>query len=466
MLKMDTSEVILIPRRELAEFSTWLLHEQRKPLILRGARQVGKSTLVRMGAQQAGRVLWEINLERHNNLGPLFATRDPARILRELPLLVRLPPAGDSMPILFLDEIQEIPEALVCLRYFHEELPAQPVVAAGSLLEFTLSSADFSMPVGRVQYLWIGPLNFTDFLRGMGEDGLINLILSWEPGQEILEPVHQKLLLALREYFIVGGMPEAVQVYAQTRQFDRVAEVHHSILQTYKDDFGKYARGAALERIRHVFESIPLTIGQKIKYRAYHPDWKAADIREALELLERAGLLIKVVHSDASGLPLDAGEDQTVFKLFFLDIGLVLSSWDMNGLNPRYFLEGKFLQEGKLAEQYAAQALVAASGVTVQANLHYWLREGKSTNAEVDFILARGNRILPLEIKAGTSGSLRSLHQFIAIKNVPEAWRSDILPPSIQMINTEIMQADGKKRVSYTLSNIPLYLLPWGIRVT
>jgi len=282
--------------------------------------------------------------------------------------------------------------------------------------------------------------------------------LCW--GQEILPPLHEKLLGRLRDYFLVGGLPEAVQIFAETGQYVAAREIHQTILQTYKDDFGKYAQGAQLERIRRIFEILPQTMGEKTKYRAYHPDWKAADIRQALELLERAGILNRVVHSDASGLPLGAQEDPNVYKLFFLDIGLSLSSWNTQDLDLSHFVEGRFVNEGPLAEQFCAQALISQGSLSSRRVLHYWLREGKSNNAEVDFVLSFGQGILPLEVKSGTSGGLRSLHQFMAHKGLSRALRCDTNPPSIQMVETQIMQNQEKLPVKYELFSLPLYLLP------
>ncbi len=420
-----------------------------------------------MAAEACGVALWEVNLERHRYLATLFATKDPVRILRELQLVLGFPePDPQTQHLLFLDEIQEIPEALACLRYFYEELPDLPVVAAGSLLEFTLANANFSMPVGRVETLWLGPLDFEEFLVGTGEASLATFLEQWTPEQSILEGVHQKLLLKLREYFLVGGMPEAVQVFRETGSFSEVQVVHRSILTTYKDDFGKYTKGTTLEKLRRVFEIAPQTIGHKVKYTAFHPDWKAADIRQALDLLERAGLLLKVTHTDASGLPLGSQEDPTVFKLFFLDIGLVLNSWGTQGLDLDSFLNGKFLEEGKLAEQFAAQSLAYSQGRDAPPRLHYWLREGRNTNAEVDFILSRGTEVIPLEIKAGASGSLRSLHQFMALKKLSTAFRCDLLPPTTQSVFTTVTTPSGKAEVTYQLHNLPLYLIISTFRVS
>lgn len=436
----------------------WFNKPNRKPLILRGARQVGKSTLVRFFAQEQGLRFWEVNFERFPALAPLFATRDPQRILMELPLILSLPKGGPDL--IFFDEIQEIPEALVCLRYFYEELPHLPIIAAGSLLEFTLSETELSMPVGRVEYLWLYPLDFFEFLRGVGDGDLAEFLNNWTWKQEILDPLHRKCLARLRDFFIVGGMPEAVQVFANTGQYTDVRDVHGSILQTYKDDFSKYTLGAGLEKIRSIFEKSPQLIGEKITYRSFHPDWKAADIRTAIELLVRAGILIKVIHSDASGLPLGGQEHPTIYKPYFLDVGLVITSWNTDDIQLTSFIDGKFFDEGALSEQFCAQTLLSHGKSSFNRSLYYWLREGKSTNAEVDFLITLQNTLIPVEIKSGTSGKLRSLHQFVAQKSVPHGLRLDSNRPSIQRIETEVMTGTGKNKVEYTLFNMPLYLLP------
>jgi len=448
----------MIKRKAINDLGVWYSKAKRKPLILRGARQVGKSTLVREFASSAALPLWEVNLEKFKSLDTVFATLDPKRVLQELSLVPNLSGVGRGKGILFLDEIQESPKALACLRYFYEELPELAVIAAGSLLEFTLSQAEFSMPVGRVDYYWLGPLTFDEYMAGIGEDGTIAFLDTWKPGDPYPILLHERLLRRLREFLLVGGMPEALQAFMDTSDFNSAVAVHQSILETYRDDFSKYARGAELEKLRRVFDVLPRVAGRKVQYRQFHPDWKAQDIRHCLDLLQRAGLAFPVFHSSAQGLPLGAGEDPTVWKVFFLDVGL---SGTANGnalLSLEAFLEGKFYNEGMQAEQFAAQHLAAAQPHAQRFRLHYWLREGKSGNAELDFVIPSGTSVVPIEVKSGSSGSLRSLHQFMARHPGKLAIRLDLNAPSMQEIRTTVMSPDGKQEVAYKLINLPLYM--------
>jgi predicted AAA+ superfamily ATPase len=419
---------------------------------------VGKSTLVREFAAAAGLILWEINLEKYKSLNTVFGTLDPKQVLQELALTLNVSGLGRGKGILFLDEIQETPNALACLRYFHEELPDLAVIAAGSLLEFTLSQAEFSMPVGRVEYYWLGPLTFDEYMEGSGEHEAIAFLETWKPDEPYPKALHDRLLRRLREFLLVGGMPEALQTFLETSDFRSAVEVHQSILETYRDDFSKYARGAELEKLRRVFDVIPRLVGRKVQYRQYHPDWKAQDIRHCLDLLQRAGLAFPVLHASGQGLPLGAGEDPMVWKIFFLDVGLAGTANGNGLLSLEAFLDGSFYNEGAMAEQFAAQHLAAAQPHAQRFKLHYWLREGKTGNAELDFLIPTGEGVVPIEVKAGSSGSLRSLHQFMAKRPGSLAIRLDLNAPSLQEIRTTVISPDGKQDVSYRLRSLPLYM--------
>lgn len=448
----------MIHRSALGDLQRWILKARRKPLVLRGARQVGKSTLVREFAAQLGVPLWEANLEKLKGLDAVFGTFDPPLVLQELSLALNQAGVGRGKGILFLDEIQECPKALACLRYFYEELPDLAVIAAGSLLEFTLSQAGFSMPVGRVEYYWLGPLTFDEYLKGRGEEEACAFLDAWSPGMAYPATLHERLLHRLREFLLVGGMPEAVQSYLDSSDFMSAVEVHQSILETYRDDFSKYARGAQLEKLRRVFEMIPRVAGRKVQFRNFHPAWKAQDIRHCLDLLQRAGIAVPVVHTSGQGLPLGAGEDPTVWKVFFLDVGLIGTANGNALLGLKDFLSGTFYNEGVLAEQFAVQHVAASQPHGQRIQLHYWLREGKTGNAELDLLLPTAASIVPLEVKAGSSGSLRSLHQYRASHPGSLALRLDLNPPSEQEIHTTVMAPDGKREVRYRLRSFPLYL--------
>ncbi len=448
----------MIRRLAIDDLERWYSKSNRKPLILRGARQVGKSTLVKEFASGLGLPLWEVNLEKYGKLDEVFGTFDPGLVLQELSLALNLSGVGKGKGILFLDEIQESPKALACLRYFHEERPDLAVISAGSLLEFTLSQAEFPMPVGRVEYYWLGPVTFDEYLEGAGEHEALAFLDSWRPWNSYPSSLHTRLLRRLREFLLVGGMPEALQSFIDTSDFRSTVEVHQSILETYRDDFPKYARGADLEKLRRVFDVIPRVVGRKVQYREFHPDWKAQDIRHCLDLLQRAGVTFPVVHTSGQGLPLGAGEDPTVWKLFFLDVGLAGTANGNALLSLENFMTGAFVNEGILAEQFVAQHLASSQPHAQRFKLHYWLRRGKAGNAELDFLISSGVAAIPVEVKSGTSGSLRSLHQFMVSRLDTLAIRLDLNPPSMQDIKTTVMSPEGKRDVGYRLCNLPLYL--------
>lgn len=442
-------------QRHLTE---WSQRHDRKPLVVRGARQVGKSTLVRQFAAAQGLTLWEINLEQHHELAPAFASLDAATILRDVGLALNRPGVGQGPGVLFLDEIQAIPQALSALRYLYEQRPQLPVIAAGSLLEFTLADAAISMPVGRVEYHFLGPMTFEEFLLARGEDLLAQSLEGQSHEQSFSPAAHERLNSLLREYLLVGGMPEAVAAYGAVGDFAAASRVHRSILSTYADDFGKYTKGIDRDRIRRIFEVLPTQLAQKVRFNRFHPDWRAADIRRCLELLIAAQVASSVTHVDASGVPLGAEEDPTVFKLFHLDVGLAANASGSGQLSLADFQSGRFVNEGVLAEQFVAQQLLSTQPPDQKPRLHYWQRGGSSSNAEVDFICAHGREVLPIEVKAGASGALRSLHQFMLKHPGKTALRFDLNPVGVQQVQTDVQTAAGPKSVHYRLMNLPLYV--------
>ncbi len=437
----------------------WLIAPGRKPLLIRGARQVGKSTLVRQVAARAGLPLWEVNLESQASLDEAFAALDPAHILREIGLRLNQPGVGRVPGILFLDEVQAAPRAITALRYFHEQRPDLPVIAAGSLLEAILANTAIPMPVGRVEYHFLGPMTFSEFLSALGEEALLQAVHEFDGRRDFSPSAHERLVGLLREFLLVGGMPEAVARYATERDPVAATSVHRSILNTYVDDFSKYARGSDLERLRRIFEALPANLGEKIRYNRFHPDWRAADIRRGIELLQRAGVAMAAVHTDATGVPLGALEDPTVFKLFHLDVGLVGTATGMGAVSFEDFRSGRFINQGVIAEQFVAQHLAGTQPPGDRPKLHYWQRGGASRNAEVDFVVQRGATLLPIEVKSGASGSLRSLHQLMLKHEGGTAVRLDMNPPSRQDVDVAVRAEQGMRNARYHLVNLPLYMV-------
>jgi len=445
-------------RNQLKQLEYWYNKPNRKPLIIRGARQVGKSTLVRLFAEQQQCEITEVNLERYPDLDAMFKLKDSSRLLDALEAL---PGVSEFEPstLLFLDEIQSIPEAIPMLRYLFEDRPQLAVIAAGSLLEFVLSKHQFSMPVGRVEYCHMGPMTFTEFLDAIGEYKLRSIICSYTLGQTIEPIIHKRLLTLLRSYFYVGGMPEAVSVYANLKRIRDVAEVHNSIIETYRDDFPKYTGTRNLNRIQQVFNFAARNVGKKVKYSHFSSDHQSAVIKTDIELLCMARVLSKVVHSHCNGLPLQADNNEKIYKLIFLDIGLMNTICGLGWHNINQMQDQMLVNEGIIAEQFIGQHLQTLIADSPNRELSYWLREGRSSNAEVDYVLALNGNVVPIEIKSGATGSLKSLHQFVGEKSVSHAVRFDSNPPSNHRISTKIERNKQSIDVDYQLISLPLYLV-------
>lgn len=445
-------------RQQLQFLTSWLQNKNRKPLIIRGARQVGKSTLVELFAQQSRLSLQNVNLERHPELSSIFAGLTPQQILQQIEFLPNMGSVGPDT-LLFLDEIQAVPEAIPALRYFYEDRPDIPVVCAGSLLEFVLKDHSFSMPVGRIQCLHMGPMTFSEFLMALDEERLKNFIDSYEPGQEIGDIVHLRLLSLLRSYYSVGGMPEAVAVFAKNQSYKEVGEVHNSIVETYRDDFFKYGGSRNQNRMLNVFNLAARNVGAKIKYSNISPQDQSVTIKKDIELLAMARVVGKVVHSHCSGLPLQADLEEKIYKLLFLDVGLMNAICGLDWRSLSQMDDTKLINKGAIAEQFVGQHLQAMLADKPNRELNYWLREGRSANAELDFVIGLWGEIIPIEVKSGSTGTLKSLHQFMGMKQVPLAIRFDTKLPAVNQIDTFINLNKQSQQVKYTLLSLPLYLV-------
>lgn len=445
-------------RKQLESLGNWLNATDRKPLVIRGARQIGKSTLVRLFAEQTQRPLAEVNLERYPELNAVFESMSPGPILNQIEALPNTP-GIDASSLLFLDEIQAAPAAISALRYFYEERHDIPVIAAGSLMEFALTERRVSIPVGRIQYLHMGPMTFTEYLDALGENKLKESIESYSFGVDVGPIVHKRLLELLRSYYFVGGMPGAVDVYAKSGRFSDVGTVHNSIIETYRDDLQKYARSRNLARMQHVLNFVARNVGVKVKYSNVLKDTQAATIKQDIDLLSMARVISKVVHTHASGLPLQADLDERAYKLLFLDVGLMNAICGLGWGNLSKLDDIQLINEGAIAEQFVGQHLLELLADSPNRELTYWLRESRSANAEVDFVVAFDGQIVPIEVKAGGRGSLRSLHQFVGEKHVPLAVRFDSNPASLQTVTASIKTGDKASEVTYQLLSLPLYLV-------
>ncbi len=451
----------LLQRSEIGCLQEWTAQRPRKPLVVRGARQVGKSTLVREFARSADMPLVAVDFERNPELRDAFASPDPARILSTLTLLTGQPIVAGTH-LLFLDEIQAAPEALAALRYFFEEMPELHVVAAGSLMEFALADARFSMPVGRIEYLHLGPMAFEDFLQALGHSALAAHLsgFSLVDGDAFPAAVHRKYLDLLRQYWVVGGLPEAVACYAQAQTdgesgFAQVARVQQSVVATYRDDFGKYSHGRTRDRIQLVFDQLPGLVGRKFKYVQVSRDHRAAELADALRHLCMARVAHRICRTAANGVPLAAEIDERHFKCLFMDVGLLCAALHLNvlGLEKQ---DLTLVNAGAVAEQFVGQHLLYDEPRFSAPALHYWAREARNAAAEVDYLMALGPRIVPVEVKAGATGSLRSLHQFLKEKGSDFALRFNADVPSLLCDSKKLPSGTA---VDYALLSLPLYLV-------
>lgn len=395
----------------------WLNSPNRKPLLIRGARQVGKSYTVKAFAQAHFEQFVEVNFELEPEAKDCFESLKPRDILNALSL-IKSQPIEPGKTLLFLDEIQVCPQALQALRYFKELLPELHVIAAGSLLEFTLHKEAISLPVARVEYLYMYPCNFLEFLQAKQENQALELIQNAQSSWAIPQVVHQHLLKLFKEYLIVGGMPEAVQVYIDTGDMYQVQRVQNSIIQTYRDDFGQYTTSAQYRHIEKVYEQAPGIVGSRVSYKNIDPDSRSRELKRAIELLEQANIIKRVYSTTAAGLPLSSTINEKRFKMLFLDTGLVQRR---SGLDAKLLLSNDIMQlnAGALAEQVVGQILLTVEDPFEPANLFFWAREKRGSQAEVDYVTNIGGQIVPIEVKAGATGRLKSLQLLCRERGLP-----------------------------------------------
>ncbi|OGT25397.1 MAG: hypothetical protein A3I77_03630 [Gammaproteobacteria bacterium RIFCSPLOWO2_02_FULL_42_14] len=399
-------------RRQIYDYLLrWKTAPSRMPLLVRGARQIGKTYVIESFAKKEFVEYLIVNFEVQPEYKACFSTLDPKIILERLEILSKKNLAPEKT-LLFLDEIQECPKAIQALRYFKERYPALHVIGAGSLLEFTLNEAEFRMPVGRVEFLYMYPLNFSEFLNALGHEKLIRHLSQASITTSIDPVAHEQLLTLLKLFFVLGGMPAVVQTYIHGESLLRCQEIQAFLLNTYRNDFGKYASLANQQHCRRIFEKSPSLIAQHFKYSDIDPDVQSRSLKAALHLLIQAGLLLPVYETKATALPLNAAINEKKFKLLFVDIGFVHFSMQ---LNATILMQDNilFLNDGALAEQFVGQELIATQPNFHEPALYFWQQNQRNDSAEVDYIMQYQQHILPIEVKAGKTGRLRSLHSFM-----------------------------------------------------
>lgn len=439
----------------LSHLKTWMSSTNRKPLVLRGARQVGKTWLIRQLAKETGKQLVELNFEKNISHASFFAPNDPQQILLNLSTLYNRKIDPDNC-LLFLDEIQAIPQLLSKLRWFAEDLPTLPVVAAGSLLEFVLADHSFSMPVGRISYMHLEPLSFEEFLLANDKPSLVNYLASYEFSIEMPIAIHEQLTMLFKEYLLVGGLPAAVVNWITERSLNSVNQVQNDLLATYRDDFSKFSSRIAIERLDEVMMATPKMLGEKFVFSRVNATVHPNTIKNVLKLLSKAKICNPVWSCSANGVPLAAEINAKYFKEIFLDTGLcsVALGLGLNQINAAN--EITMINNGGIAEQVVGQLLRTINPPYIEPALYYWLRHEKGSSAEIDYVIQYGSKVIPIEVKAGSTGSLKSLHLYMAMKKSLVAVRVNSDLPSTT--NVRVKDQLGNN-VDYILLSIPFYLV-------
>ncbi|MCD6353578.1 MAG: ATP-binding protein [Proteobacteria bacterium] len=431
-------------RKIINELRIWANEKDRKPLILRGARQVGKTTAVEIFSKDFDQYIY-LNLEKNED-AEIFNYGLPVEDLIQSIYLSKNMTPSQGKTLIFIDEIQNSPQAIAQLRYFYESAKKLHVIAAGSLLEVMIREAGPAFPVGRIQYMYLYPLSFEEFLAAAGEDQALKCY------HKIPFPDFgfTRLLKLFHRYTLIGGMPEIVGKYIENKDIATIAPVYQGLLVAYLDDVSKYARNPTMAQvIRHAIESAPLEAGQRIKFQGFgNSNYKSREMGEALRMLERAMLIYLLYPSTVTQPPVRPALKKSP-RLQFLDTGLINY---FAGLQDYFFkMENLHLfYKGLLAEHIVGQELLALDMKTSR-KLSFWVREKKQSNAEVDFIVPFKQHIIPVEVKSGKTGALRSLHQFMIRADHPFAVR--LYAGSVE--KTQTSTPDGK---SYTLLNLPYFL--------
>ncbi len=402
----------------------WKDDPRHKPLLIRGARQVGKSTAVRELAKQF-RYFVEINLEKQPDLLQLFPENiDVKKTCEKLSGSLGIPIVPNET-LLFIDEIQISKEAIMSLRYFKEDYPELHVVAAGSLLEFALEELP-SFGVGRIRSLYMYPFSFDEFLMAQGLELMVNYKKKATSTAPMTEKAHKDLVDQLRSFYLVGGMPAAVTEWMETHSYIEVSHVHTDIIQTYEDDFNKYKKRVSPVLLRQVLRSVALQIGNKFVYAIAARDVHSSVVRDALHLLTLAGLITPVKHTNGNGLPLGAEENDSYVKYLFFDLGVMQTMLDIPAADILMASNLDFVNKGGTSEMFAGLEMQKYRDCFQKAEMHYWHNTNKGSNAEIDYLKAQNGKVLPIEVKANTQGGMQSLWIFMRKRHLQNAVRTSL----------------------------------------
>lgn len=414
--------------RYLSEWATRPVH---KPILLRGARQVGKSTAVRhLG--ESFKYYVEINLEKQSNYIDLFKKDlDVTRIVPQMAAMCGTPIVPNET-LLFIDEIQESQEAIMALRYFKEDMPNLHVIAAGSLLEFVLDEIP-TFGVGRIHSMYMFPMTFDEFLLANGEQLLLDARGQANIDAPLPTPLHEKLIGLMRTFMLVGGMPESVVKWVQTHDFLQCQEVQDDIITGYEADFPKYKKKVDPQLLIATMKSAATQATRKFVYSRVPGEYKTAEVKKALDLLIKAGVLVPVTHSSGNGLPLGDEADESIRKILLLDTGLMLrllnmTMGDTSAITAQILTAtaADLVNKGPMAEMLAGLELLHYLTPNLHHDLYYWVRQAKNSTAEIDYLLSRDMKVLPFEVKAGVQGGMKSLWDFMREKKLDQAVRCSL----------------------------------------
>jgi predicted AAA+ superfamily ATPase len=413
----------------------WKSKQNRKPLLIKGARQVGKTWLMKEFGKNEYESVAYINFEKATQLANLFeADFDIPRILRSVQLITGIVPKPGETLIIF-DEIQSVKRGLLSLKYFYEDAPEYHIIAAGSLLGLSIHKDD-SFPVGKVDFLELYPLSYEEFIVALGKNSLLDALhrRDWE----LTKAFKSNYIELLKQYYYIGGMPEVVKSFIQNNDYNEVREIQNSILESYNNDFSKHSPIEIVPRIKMIWNSIPSQLAKenrKFIYGAVKSGGRAKEFEVAIMWLEDAGLIHKISRVSNASLPLEGFVDIGAFKLFMVDIGLLGAK---SGLDAKTIIEGNTIfgqYKGALTEQYVLQQLKCSTGIEI----YYWSSE--QGIAEIDFLIQTGGKVIPIEVKAQENLKAKSLKSF-----------RDKFHPELSLRTSM-----SDFREEETLTNLPLY---------
>jgi hypothetical protein len=400
-----------IERKIDVELVEWMRTSSRKPLLVRGARQVGKSTAIRNFSKHFDHFI-EINFDEQPLYQQLFSkTSDVHDVLEQLAIITQTE-IIEGKTLVFLDEIQACLPAISKLRYFYEKKPNLHIIAAGSLLEFALAELP-SFGVGRVRSLFMYPFSFIEFLGALNEKQLVSMLRQSNPSKPINLIFHEKLKIYLKKFLIIGGMPQAVQTYVAKGDLLEVQRILDDLIITIQADFVKYKKKIPPASIKTIFESIVNQVGKKYKFTNDFTSLTIVIIKQVIDLLEMAGLVYPVTHSSSNGIPIGAEINPKKTKLLIFDTGIYQRILGLNVADLLLKDDVEVINKGNIAELFVGLELIKSTQCYEKTGLYYWHREAKNSQAEVDYVIQIQDVIIPLEVKAGTKGAMQSMYLFM-----------------------------------------------------